>query len=176
MYKKLTPILNTSTQYIIKFYNKINNPHTGHGSVLSSTGFYISGSTSQNFIDDDGAGGVRRYTIESNNKVYANALVGTIDYLNGIIILNDLNITSVSNTDGTINLTCIPDSNDILPVRNQLLEIDISGSLVLSTSDNSGQGASVSSYSVVGSGTSSTTTTSSSSSSSSGSSSSGSYS
>jgi hypothetical protein len=176
MYKKLTPILNTSTQYIIKFYNKINNPHTGHGSVLSSTGFYISGSTSQNFIDDDGAGGVRRYTIESNNKVYANALVGTIDYLNGIITLNDLNITSVSNTDGTINLTCIPDSNDILPVRNQLLEIDISGSLVLSTSDNSGQGASVSSYSAVGSGTSSTTTTSSSSSSSSGSSSSGSYS
>ena len=34
----------------------------------------------------------------------------------------------------------IPESNDVLPVRNQLLQIDVSKGSVQSTSDNSGQG------------------------------------
>ena len=90
------------------------------------------------------------YSIESNQNVYANASVGTIDYTSGTVTLNNLTITSASNTDGTVDIKVIPDSNDILPVRNQLLQIDTSGSSVQSTSDNSGQGASTSSYSSVG--------------------------
>ena len=35
------------------------NPHSGHGSILSSTGFKISGSTTEQFLDDDGKGNVR---------------------------------------------------------------------------------------------------------------------
>ena len=174
MYKKITPQLNTETQYVIKFFNKLHNPHSGHGSILSSTGFKISGSTTEQFLDDDGKGNVRRFSVEANQKVYANASVGTIDYSAGTVTLNNLNITSATNTDGTIDLKAIPDSNDILPVRNQLLQIDIGGSSVLSTSDNSGQGASTTSYSAVGN-TASTTTSTTTSTSSSSSSSSSSY-
>lgn len=159
MYKKITPQLNTETQYVIKFFNKLHNPHSGHGSILSSTGFKISGSTAEQFLDDDGMGNVRRFSVEANQKVYANASVGTIDYTAGSVTLNNLNITSATNTDGTIDLKAIPDSNDILPVRNQLLQIDIGGSSVLSTSDNSGQGASTTSYSSVGNTASTMTST-----------------
>ncbi len=159
MYKKITPQLNTETQYVIKFFNKLHNPHSGHGSILSSTGFKISGSTAEQFLDDDGIGNVRRFSVEANQKVYANASVGTIDYTAGSVTLNNLNITSATNTDGTIDLKAIPDSNDILPVRNQLLQIDIGGSSVLSTSDNSGQGASTTSYSSVGNTASTMTST-----------------
>ena len=169
MYKKITPQLNTETQYVIKYFNELHHPHPGHGAVLSSTGFKISGSTTEQFLDDDGRGNVRRFSVEANQKVYANASVGTVDYIAGTVTLNNLNITSTTNTDGTIDLKLIPSSNDILPVRNQLLQIDIGGSSVLSTSDNSGQGASTTSYSSVGntaSTTTSTTTTSTSSSSS----------
>ena len=159
MYKKITPQLNTETQYVIKFFNKLHNPHSGHGSILSSTGFKISGSTAEQFLDDDGIGNVRRFSVEANQKVYANASVGTIDYTAGSVTLNNLSITSATNTDGTIDLKAIPDSNDILPVRNQLLQIDIGGSSVLSTSDNSGQGASTTSYSSVGNTASTMTST-----------------
>lgn len=159
MYKKITPQLNTETQYVIKFFNQLHNPHSGHGSILSSTGFKISGSTAEQFLDDDGMGNVRRFSVEANQKVYANASVGTIDYTAGSVTLNNLNITSATNTDGTIDLKAIPDSNDILPVRNQLLQIDIGGSSVLSTSDNSGQGASTTSYSSVGNTASTMTST-----------------
>ena len=176
MYKKVTPVLNTSTQYTIKYFNQIYNPHSGHGSVISSTGFKIAGSTTDKFIDDDGMGSVRMYSIEANKNVYANAAIGTVDYTTGTVTLNNLTITSTTNTDGTVDIISVPSSNDILPVRNQLLQIDTSGSSVSSTSDNAGQGASVSSYSAVGEGsmnmstTTTTTTTSSGSSGSSGSS------
>ena len=159
MYKKVTPVLNTSTQYTIKYFNQIYNPHSGHGSVISSTGFKIANSTTDHFIDDDGMGSVRMFTIEANKNVYANAAIGTVDYLTGTITLNNLTITSTTNTDGTVDIISVPSSNDILPVRNQLLQIDTSGSSVSSTSDNAGQGASVSSYSTVGEGSMSTTTT-----------------
>ena len=169
MYKKITPVLNTSTQYTIKYYNELHHPHAGHGSVLSSTSFKIAGSTADHFLDDDGRGAVRLYTVEANKRVYANAAIGTVDYVAGTITLNNLTISSATNTDGTVDIIVVPASNDIIPVRNQLLQIDTSKSSVLSTSDNAGQGASVSSYSTVGDGTATTTTTSSGSSGSSGS-------
>ena len=99
------------------------------------------------------------YTVEANKRVYANAAIGTVDYVAGTITLNNLTISSATNTDGTVDIIVVPASNDIIPVRNQLLQIDTSKSSVLSTSDNAGQGASVSSYSTVGDGTATTTTT-----------------
>ena len=68
MYKKITPQLNTETQYVIKFFNKLHNPHSGHGSILSSTGFKISGSTTEQFLDDDGKGNVRRFFCRGEPK------------------------------------------------------------------------------------------------------------
>ena len=144
IYKTLTPQLNTVTQYTTKYYNKLFNPHSGHGSILSTTGFKISGSTAEQFLDDDGRGNVRIFKVESNQKVYANAAVGTIDYDLGTVVLNNINVTSTTNTDGTIHMIVIPESNDVLPVRNQLLQIDIAKGSVASTSDKSGQGASTS--------------------------------
>lgn len=177
MYKTITPQLNTLTQYTVKYFNSFFNPHSGHGSILSTTGFKISGSTAEQFLDDDGRGNVRIFKVESNQKVYANAAVGTIDYTQGTIVLNNITVTSATNSDGSIHMIVIPESNDVLPVRNQLLQIDISKGSVTATSDNSGQGASSSSHSPVGGGTvtTDTTTSSSSSSTSSSSSSSSSY-
>ena len=48
------------------------------------------------------------------------------------IILTSANITSISNVDNAastrIRVTVTPDSNDVVPVRNQTLEIDTSNS------------------------------------------------
>ena len=59
---------------------------------------------------------------------------GTVDYATGEIILTSANITSISNVDGAastqIRVTAIPSSNDIVPVRNQILEIDSANSSV----------------------------------------------
>ena len=64
---------------------------------------------------------------------------GTVDYENGSIIITPLFISSVSNYDGStqtqIRVTSIPDSLDVVPKRNQLLEIDTVNSTVQSQVD-----------------------------------------
>ena len=130
--KTLTPTINSSTKYDIYFRNALYNPHAGHnmasGGILSSTGFKIDGNDNEQFLDDDGNGNVRRYFLVSGIKTYASSAQGTINYATGQITLNSLNISSISNIRGAastvIELTVTPDSRDIVPVRDQIIEID----------------------------------------------------
>ena len=132
--KTFTPTLSSSTKYDIYFRNAIYNPHSGHESVLSSTGFKISGNNNEMFLDDDGMGNVRLYYLVSGIKTVQNATQGTIDYTTGQITLNSLDVASVSNIRGSISdkieITASPSSNDVVPVRDQILEIDVSNSIV----------------------------------------------
>ena len=136
--KSFTPILNTSTRYDVYFRNAFYNPHTGHnadmGGILSSSGFKIDGNNNEMFLDDDGSGNIRRYYFDGGVRVYANNTQGTVDYTTGQVTLNSLNITSISNIRGSsssvIEITVVPNSNDIVPVRNTIVEIDIANSTV----------------------------------------------
>ena len=148
----LTPILNSATNYTIQLNNAFHNPHSGHnadaGGILSSTGFKVSGDADNfQFFDDDGAGNIRRYILVAGVRQYQDTTAGTITYTTGEIKINSINITSVGEVDAAassfIRLTVIPDSLDIIPVRNQILEIDfvnttINGSVdTISTGDSS---------------------------------------
>ena len=132
--KDFTPTLSSSTKYNIYFRNAIYNPHSGHESVLSSTGFKISGNNNEMFLDDDGKGNVRLFYLVSGIKTVENATQGTIDYETGQITLNSLDVASVSNIRGSasskIEIEVSPKSNDVVPVRDQILEIDVGNSIV----------------------------------------------
>ena len=143
----ITPTLNASTQYIIDFNNALYNPHSGHnatlGGITSSTGFTIAGNTNTLYIDDDGNGIIRTYyLVGGQTRTYVDASAGTINYSSGKIVLTDLNITSASNTDGTISVDILPASNDVVSVRNQLLEIDLTNTTVSGTVDTVAAGGS----------------------------------
>ena len=132
MRKNFTPTIASSTRYDVYFRNAIYNPHSGHESVLSSTGFKISGINNEMFLDDDGNGNVRRYYLVSGVKTYANATQGTVNYKTGQVTINSLNVASISNirnvVSNVIEITVSPSSNDIVPVRNQVVEIDVTNS------------------------------------------------
>jgi len=141
--KNFTPTLASSTKYDIYFRNALFNPHSGHnmtaGGILNSTGFKVTGSDLEQFLDDDGNGNVRRYYLSSGIRTYANETQGTINYSNGQITLNSFNVASISNIRGStstvIELTVTPNSNDVVPVRDQIVEIDIANSLITVTAD-----------------------------------------
>ena len=137
--KSFTPTLNSSTRYDIYFRNAIYNPHSGHQAILSSTGFTVAGNANVMFLDDDSLGNVRRYFLSSGIKTYVNNAQGTINYSTGQITIVSLNVSSVSNirgaTSSVIELTVTPSSNDVVPVRNQILEIDIANSNVIVSED-----------------------------------------
>jgi hypothetical protein len=137
--KQFSPTLNSSTKYDIYFRNSLYNPVSGYnasqGGILESSGFKVSGDTTNiYFLDDDGAGNVRRYRLVGSVRTYAINTQGTINYTTGQITLNSLNITTVENIRGeasaTIELIVKPNSNDVVPVRDQIVEIDVENSNV----------------------------------------------
>jgi hypothetical protein len=122
--------------------------------VIASTGFKISGDTTNvMFFDDNGSGVLRLYYLVAGVRVYEDVTAGTVDYTTGSIIINSINITTISNVDGAsssiIRVTATPDSKDIVPLRNQLLEIDFVNSTVTGEIDtvSTGDSAAGSTYS-----------------------------
>ena len=152
MYKFITPTLSEALKYTLSYNNAFYNPHSGHnssaGGVVSSTGFKINNddSTNEHFLDDDGAGNIRVYYLSGTTRIYTSTTFGTVDYTTGEIILTSANITSISNVDGAsstqIRVFAIPNSNDIAPVRNQVLEIDTSNSTITGNIDTVESGSS----------------------------------
>ncbi len=61
--KTITPQLNTLQKYTVDYANPLYNPHSGHATIISSTGFKITGSTLEMFMDDDGMGNLRAHTL-----------------------------------------------------------------------------------------------------------------
>ena len=152
MYKYITPTLNSGIKYTLNFNNAFYNPHSGHnssaGGIISSTGFKINNdsSTNEHFLDDDGAGNVRVYYLSGTTRIYTDSTYGTVNYTTGQIILTSAHITSISNVDGAastqVRIFATPDSNDIVPVRNQILEIDTTNSSVTAGVDEIESGSS----------------------------------
>jgi hypothetical protein len=142
MARLFTPTTTGSTSYTINFNNAFYNPVSGYqNSVIASTGFYINGETTEYFFDDDGSGNLRIYSITVGVKTYYSSEAGTIDYANGLITINGILISSTSNIDGLastqVRVTALSDSNDVVPVRNQLLEIDFTNTTISSKVDSS---------------------------------------
>ncbi len=141
--KLVTPTTTAATDYTLNFNNAFYNPHSGHnassGGIVASTGFYISSGTTEYFFDDDGEGNLRIYYVVAGVRTYYDSKAGTVDYANGLIKINTVSISSVADVDGSTStrfrLTVIPNSNDIIPVRNQLLEIDTTNTSVLGSVD-----------------------------------------
>ena len=152
MYKYFTPTLNSGIKYTLSYNNALYNPHSGHnssgGGVISSSGFKVNNDSSLNehFLDDDGAGNLRLYYLSGTTRVYTDTTYGTINYSTGEVVLTSAHITSISNVDGAtstqIRVFATPSSNDIVPVRNQVLSIDTSNSTITGEVDGIESGSS----------------------------------
>ena len=134
--KTFTPSLNTSINYTVDFSNALYNPHTEHnkaaGGILSTTGFKITNDSNVYFFDDDGNGNIRRYYLIGSVRNYVDNTAGTINYSTGALAFNALTIASIENIRGSastvVECTVTPSSNDVVPVRNQVIDIDVANS------------------------------------------------
>ena len=124
--RNISVTLNASTKYTINFNNAAYHPTNNHSqTVVESGGFFLAGNTNVQYIDDDGAGNIRTfYLLGGTTKTVTNAQAGTINYNTGQIVLTSFNISSVQAASGNLEVTLKPDSNDVIPVRNQVIEID----------------------------------------------------
>ncbi len=136
--KSFTPVFNRVQTYSISINNPIYTETGVSGSVVSS-GFTVPGSTLTFFIEDTGVGVLRRYYITSSGqKIISPGTVGTVDYTNGKIQIQSLNITSAVNNE--IVFTIRPASNDVVSVRSQLAVIDESNIVLRAIEDKVSSG------------------------------------
>jgi hypothetical protein len=103
MEKRFLPSSIRPISYEIKFGNPIEHPHSGHMSVLSSNTFkYLDPSdlkTKNVFMEDDGFGTINFYTrINEVTKELILGSAGSIDYDNGVVRINQVQIQSPNDT------------------------------------------------------------------------------
>jgi hypothetical protein len=129
----VVPVLNTKTRYEVKFNNSIYNPHSGHMpggvGVCVSNGFYILGNEETiYYLHDDGEGKIILFhkTTGTTAITIDDSSFGTIDYEKGTLIIPELSISGFTGTDESLSWTVELDSNDVVPVRNQIIQIETS--------------------------------------------------
>jgi hypothetical protein len=119
--RKMIVKYNVSSQYILNMINPLYNSGLAEGAIYS-TGLFIKGSDEVHYIDDDGQGLMRLYTLDTNfQKTITNPSVGTVNYDKGIITLNNLNITALADIDFEISMK--PKANDVVSALHQIAEV-----------------------------------------------------
>ena len=128
MAQLFTPVITEETGYIVDFSNPLDHEYDGQNNIVASTGFNIVGEVDEFFFDDRSQGDLRIFRLVEGKKVIYSNTAGKIDYEKGIITINPIRISGVSDVDGAsstrIRITAAPASKDVVPLRNQVLEID----------------------------------------------------
>ena len=149
--RKNVPIsLNQRFNYKICYGNRINADQVT--STLETNGFKRADGGNQVFyLDDDGLGTIRLYYVNADgSKQYIGGNWGTVDYESGEITINDLIITEVVNsTDNIIQFAVVPESNDIVSLRETYLTLGIDNLVVNVIDDEISSGSNTSGTGVV---------------------------
>ena len=118
----MTPKYNISADYKLNIINPIYNERVPE-EAFKSTGFYIDNTKTVYYMDDDGLGSVRIYSVVegTGQKIIKNAKVGTIDYNTGLISIKGLKITNL--VDPNFYFIIKTQSFDVASVRSQIVDI-----------------------------------------------------
>lgn len=129
MTKEFNVQLNVAFKYTVRFSNPIDNatlnrlssnPY-GLGNKVTSNEFSYGG-FNQCYLEDNG-GLIRIYRKVGTTNVAVAANVGTINYDEGTIVLNDFIPTAFADGGVQLRVTAIPAESDILPLRGQIITI-----------------------------------------------------
>ena len=136
--RKMIVKYNVSAQYILNVINPLYNSGIAEGAIYS-TGLFIKGSNEVHYLDDDGQGYIRLYTLDSNfQKTIINPTIGTVDYAKGYIEINNLHITALADVDFEISMK--PQANDVVSALHQIAEVARDHLTVNIVNDRSAQG------------------------------------
>ena len=150
MRKNVIVTLNARVNYKICYGNRINIG-TATQPTVSSSGFAISGDTVNTyFLNDDGAGLLRLFYIKgTGEKEYIGGSWGTVDYTMGEIVINDLVMTSTIASGNVLKISAVPESNDLISLRETYLTIGIDNTTVNVVEDTISSGSNLSGTGVV---------------------------
>jgi len=157
--RDLQPVFNSLATYELCFGNqfhikKLNSD--GRGYNIKSTGFTVKDVSGTLYMSDiplnDQMGTIFFFKLVDGIPVIVNNNAGTVDYTKGEIILTTIIFTSSTSTSG-IEVEAIPESNDVLALKDIYLELDTTKLNVSVLEDiiTSGENTSATQYAVTSS-------------------------
>lgn len=116
-------VFNTSIKYTISISNQIASSGVPEEAVMTNA-FYVDATGTKYYIDDDAVGNLRLfyYNPQNYSKVFTNLKIGTVNYLTGLIVVNNLFVTGVAESD--LQFIIKPQSNDIISKHNEIVDIN----------------------------------------------------
>ena len=134
--RDLKALINQFAQYELCFGNKFHINRDGFN--IKSTGFKISGESDTVYLtdvpDSNGKTGILSIVKplgDGTIKIVNIAkFAGTVDYIKGEINLGTINITSTSKENDIIEIQAIPESNDVVALRDLYLNFSIEKSTI----------------------------------------------
>ena len=116
-------VFNTSIKYTISISNQIASSGVPEEAVMTNA-FYVDATDTKYYIDDDAVGNLRLfyYNPQNYSKVFTNLKIGTVNYLTGLIVVNNLFVTGVAESD--LQFIIKPQSNDIISKHNEIVDIN----------------------------------------------------
>ena len=131
--RDLKALVNQFTQYEICYGNKFHVVSEGYN--IKSTGFTVQGSSDLLYFTDVPNADMETGTIAIVKESDTGPIVivpaaGTIDYVKGEILINTVNITSTVKPNSIIEIQAVPESNDVIGLKDLYLQLDISNSTI----------------------------------------------
>ena len=132
--RDLKASINQITQYELCFGNQFHVKEEGFN--IKSTGFTVFGESSTVYFTDvpneDKKFGVLQIVKLSSNdqKTIVSSSAGRIDYVKGEIIIDTVNITSTVKSENIIEIEAVPESNDVVGLKDLYLSLDVSKSRI----------------------------------------------
>jgi hypothetical protein len=157
--RDLQPEYNKLATYEICFGNQFHIKKLnfdGRGYNIKSTGFTVKDTSGTLYMSDvpktDETGIIFFFKIVDGLPVIVNNNAGTVDYMRGEIKLTTITFTSSTSTAG-IEIQAIPESNDVLALKDIYLELDTTklNVSVLEDTITSGENTSATQYAVTSS-------------------------
>jgi hypothetical protein len=146
-------ITNNLTKYEICFGNQFHIRDLKNGYNIKSSGFTVDKISDTVYLSDlpnsDGKSGtIFLFKLKSPTEpIVVRSNIGTIDYTKGEILLNPINITNtLKTTSGVpiIQISAIPQSNDVIGLQDLYLQLDINNSVLNMVSDEISSGTNIS--------------------------------
>ena len=151
MRRDIVPEINTFATYELCYGNAFYDQPNGYG--VRSTGFTVSGIDGTLYLGDIPTAGTTVgklvfFKLVNNLPLVVKNDAGTVDYVHGEINLDVVNITGTSLTSGVIEVEAIPDSNDVIALKDLYLQLSVPDSTVKALPDvvSSGENTSATAY------------------------------
>ena len=151
MRRNITPEINTFATYELCYGNAFYDQPNGYG--IRSSGFTVSGIDGTLYMGDIPTAGttvgkIVFFKLVNNLPLIVKNDAGTVDYIHGEINLDVVNITGSMLPSGLIQVEAIPDSNDVIALKDLYLQLDVTNSTVNALPDvvSSGENTSATSY------------------------------